>query len=186
MALTDILDKIEKELNLKLEELEADFERKKAALEKSFDEKKNQLDAKYKKSVEEKSNSIVEKAKNLSIRESQNSLVLEKRRMIEECMNDAVLALSNSKDYEKYLVTLLEKIPYEEGEVISAKGKEAQMEKALKSAKKEFTLKKESASISGGFIFRSKKIEIDNSFETLIKKQLKDDLEIKLNKLLFK
>jgi vacuolar-type H+-ATPase subunit E/Vma4 len=186
MALTDILDKIEKETNLKLKEIEADFERKKAALEQAFDEKKESLDAKYKKSVEEKMASIMEKAKNLSLRESQNSLVLEKRKLIEECLDEAIEVLANSKDYEKYLISLLTKIPYEEGELISAKGKETALEKAMKATNKNYKILKETSPMKGGFIFRSRKIEIDNSIETIIKKQLKDDLEIKLNKLLFK
>lgn len=186
MALTDILDKIEKETNLKLQEMESNFEKKKLALEKSLEERKNALDLKYKKSVEEKSESIMEKAKNLSFRESQNALVFEKRKLIIECMESAIEKLANSKDYEKKIEALLKMIPYEEGEIIPAKGKEDATEKAIKTSKKDFKLSKSSAPIKGGFIFSSKKIEIDNSFETIIKRQLKDELEIKLNNLLFK
>lgn len=46
-------------------------------------------------------------------------------------------------------------------------------------------LSNDTADISGGFIIKSANVEIDNSFDTLIKK-LRDDLEIQVAQILFK
>ena len=185
MALTDILEKIEKETELKILEQKADFDKKKKALEKQFEEKKENIEKSIKGSVEEKKDSIMEKAKSLSHRESQNSLLFEKRKLIYDCFEKAIEKLLVSSNYTNYIELLIKNTPYEEGEIIPAEGKEAETKKALKANSKKFIFSEKSAKIKGGFIFKSNLIEIDNSFETIIKKQLKEDLEIKLNKLLF-
>lgn len=186
MALTDILEKIETETELKITEINSDFEKKKIALEKTFQDKKSNLEKSINQSIEEKAERIMEKAKNLSFRENQNELVNEKRKLIDECLDEAIEKLSKSDNYEEIIKKLLKKIPYEKGEIISAKGKEEATKKALQSSGKTFELSKETISVKGGFLFKSEKIEIDFSFETMIKRQLKESLEIKLNKLLFK
>ena len=74
-----------------------------------------------------------------------------------------------------------------EGEVkvVSAKGKEDSTKKAIAASGKNYSIDDKSINIQGGFILKTEKIEIDNSFETIIKKQLREELEINVHKLLF-
>ena len=59
------------------------------------------------------------------------------------------------------------------------------IKEAIKESGKKYMLSDKGAAIKGGFILKTEKIEVDNSFETVIGEQLREDLEIKLHKLLF-
>lgn len=186
MALLDILEKINKETELKLAQLEKDFNEKIQGIEVEFEKKQKSIDENIHKSIEEKSKSMMEKAKNLATREAENDILKAKRELIDECIEETIVQLSDSSDYEEILTTLILKSNMEDdAELIPAKGKEEQTKKALKKSEKNYKLSDKTANIKGGFILKTKKIEIDNSFETILKKQFREDIEMNINKILF-
>ncbi len=187
MALTDILEKIQKETELKIAEIENDFNKKMKDIEQDFENKQKSIDKNVYSKIEDGSKKILDKAKNLAKREAKNHLLESKRKIIDECIQEAIEELSNSNDYEKFLVAILKNIDIDDNaEIIPAKGKEDITEKAVKASGKGYKLIEASSKIKNGFIIKTDKVEIDNSFSTIINKQLREDLEIKLNKILFK
>jgi len=187
MALSDILAKIEKETAERIAQMEKELKEKKEKLEKENNEKQKTIDEEMHQKVEEKGNKIIEKAEHLAEREEKNTILEAKREVIDEALDEAVTELSKADNYKELLIEMLKKTDFaEEGTVVvPAKGKEEATKKAIKDSGKNYFLSDKSAAISGGFIIKTDKVEIDNSFETLVKGQLREDLEIKLHKLLF-
>jgi vacuolar-type H+-ATPase subunit E/Vma4 len=187
MALKDILEKIEEETSKKLAVLEENLKTKIKKLEEDFERRQKEIDKNTHNKVEENSAKILEKAEMLAVMESKNKLLRAKRGLIETALEKAIDQLFEDKNYEDVISKMLKKVDLE-GEdivIIPSKGKEEETKKAIKASGKNFFLSEKPENIKGGFIVKTSKIEIDNSFETLIKKQLKEDLEIDINKLLF-
>lgn len=187
MALSDILAKIKEEIQNQAKEFEKAHEAELAELKKQFaDKEKDQASAMDKK-VENHCSRIIEKTEILAEMEGKNALLHAKREMIDEIFEAATEELVKSSKYEEILVDLLKKADFKEDsvEIVPAKGKEAETKKAISASGKHFKMSEKSAHIKGGFIIRSKEIEIDNSFKTIIQTQLRDDLEIEVAKLLF-
>ena len=92
-----------------------------------------------------------------------------------------------SPQEEAILVKLLTQAAqtFDSGIVVAAQGKEATLKKALASTKSHFTLAEKSAPIQGGFLLDAGTIEGDFSFESILKKELWEGLELRLNQLLF-
>ncbi len=187
MALQDILEKIEKEAAEKISGLEKDFNEKKKKLEQDYDKKQKEIDHDMHEKVEEKSKKILEKAENLAEREINNHLLEGKRKIIDEALEEAIEALSTSDKYEEMLTSMLEKAGLDEENtvVIPAKGKEDKTKSAIKKSGKNYFLSDKSDDFKGGFILKTDKVEIDNTFETIIKSELREELEIKLHKQMF-
>lgn len=187
MALSDILSKIDQETADKIAQLKKEFEEKMAKLKRENEARQKKIDEKMHEKVEENSKKIIEKTESLAQREAKNQLLEAKRKIIDSALTQAVEELSQSKDYESILANILKKTPLDSDDIVivPAKGKESATKKAIKESGKEYFLSDKSEDIQGGFILKTAKIEIDNSFETIIKEQLREDLEIKLHKLLF-
>ncbi|MBI4234912.1 hypothetical protein HY604_01275 [Candidatus Peregrinibacteria bacterium] len=187
MALTDILGKIGKEAEDRIKKFEREFEEKKAKLENEAEEKQKQIKNEMNAKVEENSKKIIEKAEILAERERKGVFLRAKRDMLIELLEDAVKELAKSDDYEAVLEQMLTAVSLEGDNivVVSAKGREKETKSVIERAGKKYILSQKSADIAGGFIIQTDKVEIDNSFETIIGDQLREDLEIKLNKLLF-
>ncbi|MDA1060761.1 MAG: V-type ATP synthase subunit E family protein [bacterium] len=187
MALQNILDKIKQETSKKLEELEKEFKEKKKKLEEDNEKTKKGIDEDMHNKVEDRKKKIIEKAETLAEREGKNKMLKSKRKLIDEALEEAISALIKADNYETILTDMLKKIDINEENtvIVPARGKEEVTKKAIKESGKKFFLSEKSSDIGGGFILKTDKIEIDNSFETIIKNQMRDDLEIELNKLLF-
>jgi len=185
MALTDILEKIQSEAESKAEELKAEYEQKKKQLNAEHLSHLQQMAKENDKSIETDGEKTKLKAQNEAEMEAKNALLKDKRALIEDTLEKAVDALSSAERYEDLLAEMMKKSDMESGIVIPAKGKEAATKNAVSKSGKNYTVEESSAAIRGGFILKSDRIEIDNSFETVIGKQLRGPLEIELNKLLF-
>ncbi|MFH1218650.1 MAG: V-type ATP synthase subunit E [Candidatus Peregrinibacteria bacterium] len=186
MALTDILAKIEKESDSKIEDLKKEFEKKKKALENECATRQKEIDERMHQRIEENSKKLLEKAETLAERESKNKLLKAKHEIIEQALLGAIDALAESSDYVKILTTMLKNSDMDDDTVVvPAKDKEEETKKAIKESGKKYFLSDKSTQIKGGFILKTAKVEVDNSFETLILSQMKEDLEINLHKSLF-
>lgn len=187
MPLIDILEKINKEAQDRLKQIKKEFDEKKAKLEEENKKKQKMIDEEMHNKIDEKSKKIIEKAENLAEREKKNQLLVAKREIIDKALHEAIEKLSKSENYEEIITEMLKRTSLESENtvVMPAKGKEEETRNAIKNSEKGYFLSDKSISIKGGFILKTDKIEIDNSFETIINDQLRSALEIKLHKLLF-
>lgn len=187
MALTDILDQIAQEANSSLDKLEKDFNEKKKKLEDKFKERQKAIDEDLHQKIEDNSKKIIEKAETLAEMESKRALLASKREVINEVLVEAIDELAKSDKYEAIITDMLKSIDISEENivVVPARGKEDITKTAIKAAGKDYFLSDKSADIKGGFVLKTDKVEIDNSFETIVGKQLREDFEITLNKTLF-
>lgn len=186
MALQDILDKISQQTEEKLKQLATQFENEKKRLAEENDRKKGKISEDMEKKVEDNQRKIMEKAETLAERETKNQILTAKHKVLEEALEEAANKLSKAENYEEILAGMMQKIQIQDDAVIiPARGKEEATKKALQKSGKSFSISEKSANIKGGFILQTDTLEIDNSFETIIKNQLRSELEIKLHKLLF-
>lgn len=187
MALSDILEKIKKEAEAKVAELEKEYKAKIDDLEKANQEKQKDIDEEMHKKVEENNKKIIAKAENLAEIERKNQLLHAKRQIIEEALESAIEELSSLDNYEEVVTAMLGKAELKGDNVVvvPAKGKEDVTKSAIQGSGKNYFLSEKSANIAGGFILKTDTVEIDNSFSTIVKEQLREDLEIKLHKLIF-
>lgn len=187
MALSDILDKIKDETDSKLKELNEEYEAKLAALEADFKEKKEKAKAEMDEQVAVNSKKILNKMETVAKMEAKNKLLKEKRELLDAIFADALNALAGSGKYQDMLTALLKhsQIKGDDVKVVPAKGKEDATKAALSASGKSYQMADKSADIKGGFILQSEKIEIDNSFESILHKQLRGDLELEIAKTLF-
>lgn len=185
MGLDDILKKIKKETEEKIKKIkeETDLEIKK-------------IEEKYQEEIEKKKNQILilvkeeadKKIKHHQIKvslETKNLILFKKQEILEEIYQEVLNELSklNDKDYLKLLLILIKKCP-EKGEIIPAKNREKITQKAILESKKELNFSYKSLPIKGGFIFSSENLEIDATFENLIK-IIHEKIEIEVNRILF-
>ena len=185
MALSDILAQIEKEASSQIENLEKDFESKMQQLEEKAEQKQKEIDQEIIKQIDDKKQQVMEKAKRLGERESKNQILSAKRAIISSFLEKALQELNSSDKYTEIITEMLKKTDLKEETIMAAKGKEDETKKAIKDSGKDFKLEEKTANIKSGIIIKTGNIEIDNSFQTILKEQLKEELEIKLNKTLF-
>ena len=187
MALTDILDQIKKETEEKMKTLEKEFAKKVAGIDEEFTAKTKDAKSRMDEAVVENSKKIMNKMTTHAKMEAKNKLLREKRDLMDEIFTTALKQLVNSDNYKDILVSLLKhtSLKGDDIEVCPAKGKEEETRSATSAAGKEYKLCEHSADIKGGFILVSEKIEIDNSFESILNKQLRSDLELDVAKTLF-
>ncbi len=187
MALADILEEIKKEADGKLKTLEKEHADKLKGLDTQFDEKKKTAEAEMDEQVAENSKKILNKMTTHAKMEAKNKLMREKRELMEGIFEEALDQLVNSSNYQEILVSLLKHSKIGDGDVTvcPAKGKEAETKAAIHAAGKDYKLSDKPLNIKGGFVLTTDKIEIDNSFESILYKQLKDDLELEVAQSLF-
>lgn len=145
------------------------------------EQKSAEIIQEWEKKAVEKKQTIVETTKrkiNQRIQQAQFKIqnrtqlsVLEKKQAIIDRVYQAVLGkLSNlsENEYVDLMEKLINSLPESSATLLSAKGKESLLEKALKKAQKKHQISSESIESQGGFIYQSDKIEINQSFESLI------------------
>lgn len=118
--------------------------------------------------------------------QSQAKVLEAKQQLIDTVYKTAYKQLSdlNDNDYVKLLSNLIKELPGDAGILISVENKESQLKKALKESGKKFDVSKETVRGSGGFVFKSDDIEINQTFQTLIN-QAKDSTLTEIARILF-
>ncbi len=185
MALSDIIAKIQSEAEVKAAELKSEHEDKMKDLQADNVQLLKTMEEENIAATEEIGGKMKLKAEMEAEMEAKNALLTAKRELIDETLEQSVSALASAERYEDLLAEMMKKADFESGEVIPAKGKEDATKNAIQKAGRNFTLASDSANIKGGFILKADKVEVDNSFETVINQQLRQNLEIELNKTLF-
>lgn len=187
MALKDILAKIEKEGDHKIANITKEAEKVVKQITKEYSQKRTQTEADLTAKTEEKAEKLQEKTRIFAKMEGKNSLLTAKRSLINQTFEKAIESLAGSANYVSFLVPLLKKAAAEftESLVLPAKGKESETQKAVQEAGVNFTVSDKTAAIKGGFILESGKIEVNFSFEDILLKQLRDQIEPLIIKTLF-
>lgn len=187
MALNDILEQIKEENQKKLEEINKEFDEKIKKIDSEYETKMEKAKKATNTQVETNSKKVTNKMITVAKMEAKNKLLKEKRKVMDEIFDEALNQIVESDDYKKLIVGLLKHagIKGEDIIVVPAKGKEKETKEALEQSGQSFELSDISADIRGGFILTSEKVEIDNSFESILNKQLRDELELDIAKSLF-
>lgn len=186
MALENILEKIDDQTKKALATLRKEAESKEAELRESFTVQRETVQSELTASYEDAKSKVFESAESQATRERNNLLLAAKHEVIQEALDSTIANLASSSDYQQILTDMLSATDLDGTvEVVPAKGKEDETKQALSESGKPYTLSSDSVDIQGGFILRADSIEIDNSFEAIIKGQMRSDLEIQLHKLLF-
>lgn len=187
MALEDIIEQIKKENQKKIDEINEEYDKKMKKLDKEFEDMKQEAKAATDNQVATNSKKIMNKMTTVAKMEAKNKLLQEKRELMDEIFEGALNSLAESDDYKKLVKDLLvhSKIDGDDVKVVPAKGKEAETKEALSDSGKDYEMADKSADIKAGFILVSGKVEVDNSFESILNKQLKDEIELEIAKTLF-
>lgn len=187
MALSDILEQIKKETESKMESLNKEFDKKLKALEEDYENRKKVASEEMDEQVAQNSAKILNKMTTHAKMESKNKLLKEKRELMAGLFDAALEQLANSSNYQDLIVGLLKhtSVHGDDITICPPKGKEDVTRHAISAAGKDYKLCEKSLNIKGGFVLKSAKIEVDNSFESILNKQLKSDLELEVAKTLF-
>ena len=120
--------------------------------------------------------------------EARRIVLEEKERLIEEAYGKALAKLERlgKKSYQDIIKRMLLKVAKSgPGEVIISREDRKRITPSfIESINKELKISKEERGISGGFILKRKKIEVNNSFESLFRSK-REELELRLVKFLF-
>jgi len=188
MALSDIIKKILDEATTKVAEIENETQQKMVSIDETYIKKlQNQKDDIVKKMEQKKSN--IEKRMNLLAKmEQRNQLLKKKQAIIMQVFEKSLNKLWNLDEskYVNILTNLMKSLPQNNSNeaIIPAKNKTILIEKALQSAGLSLKVLPE-GDFKGGFIYRSDDVEINNSFEQILMKTIKPELEPEVARLLF-
>ncbi|MDP2624878.1 MAG: V-type ATP synthase subunit E [Candidatus Peregrinibacteria bacterium] len=187
MAIQDILDQIKKEAEKEMKTLDAEANERIAKIEKEYSEKRSAKKVGMEKKVEENTYRIRRRAETLANMEVRNSLLKAKRELLETILEKSMMSLVQDSDYTQMVTSLMKKVAktFESGTLIAPKGKEAETKQAIQNSGTSFTMSDKPSTIRGGFILLSGQVEVDSSFEAILRRELWENLEIELNKLLF-
>lgn len=102
---------------------------------------------------------------------SQSSALEKKQKIIDQVYDSVLEKLSELSDaqYVEFMEKLINALPNDQGLLFSVKEKRNLLKKALENSRKRHQLSPETIESRGGFIYQSDKIEINQSFEALIK-----------------
>jgi V/A-type H+-transporting ATPase subunit E len=195
MAIEDIIKKIESDSEGKANNLKAGAEAEaKKILDRAKEEAKEKKCTILKKG-EEEAERVCRRILQIADLEVRKIILSAKRQVISDAFEQVRNRLEELKNYQDLVCKML-LAGVETGDeevVISARDSNRIDQKFINSIntqlqkqgkKGSLTLAKEKAPITGGFVLRRGKVEIDNSFSSLIKSQ-KDELEIKVAEILF-
>ena len=189
MAINDILNKIKDEANKKAafaKQITNDEIKKiKAEAEKGAKAKMYEIDNK----VKNKCASMAEQAKVLANMESRSVLLKEKRVVISESYKAAIDELNalDDKVYTDLLTSMFKSASQSmpEGELVIPASKKHQTESAMRNAGVHYEIAKETNDFKGGFVVKSKKVEINLSFPYLMSNIVRPHTEIEVADILF-
>ena len=187
MALKDILDQIKKEVETEIAKLDKAHAEAIAAITAEYQKNREQRKTEMHTKVADSVTKVKTRAKTFAKMETRNNLLRAKRDLLQQVFDQTVQSLIKSENYVNIVATLLKKAgkEFDEGKIIPAKGKEEETKKALSASGTKFEMTSESAKIQGGFILESGKVEMNFAFDSLLAKEIWDELEVQLNQLLF-
>jgi len=186
MALQDIVKTLEAEADQELKQIQ-----------KQADLEINQLEDYYSRKIKETCEKLLTQAEIKAKKEAEMQLftakselhrkvLIRKRQIIDEVYNEALKKLKalSDDDYRAIIKRLLNDLPTG-GTILPAKGKEAITKEVAEKVNHDLKVAHESVDSVGGFVWQSAKLNIDNTFEQLVR-DIRDQTEIKVANELFK
>lgn len=187
MAINNILEEIKKQAEQSIAELDAERDKMIEKITQDYAQKRTTTKEEMNAKVKDNSAKVKSRAETFAKMETRNNMLRAKREILMQVFEKTVTALLTSDKYVNILVSLLKKAATEfsEGTIIPAQGKEAETKSALEKSGTPFKLATHSVAIKGGFLLESEKVEVNFAFDSILAKELWDQLELELNKLLF-
>jgi V/A-type H+-transporting ATPase subunit E len=211
MPLEKIIERISEEFSLEVDKIRKETQDRVNEILKEAQGKANSVKERILKSASFDAKRKREHILTMANLEARRMVLEEKERLIEEAYRKALAKLKRlgKKPYQELIKKMLLKIAKSEpgrrpslrlrrasgskrrvsgpeGEVILSKEDRKRITPSfIKSINKDLKISKEDREISGGFILKREKIEINNSFESLFRSK-REELELRLVKILFK
>jgi V/A-type H+-transporting ATPase subunit E len=186
MALQDILTEINNKLQSELQKIANEEQKAVTDIKNRINNEEKLFVSSIRNQKEERIQSLKQKTKSIEHMEGRNELLKRKKQLLDEVFSNAVDELSklDENTYKTWLESALKQAPQFKGEIIPAKGREKITEAVMKKVLPDCKLGS-AGNFKGGVIARSEKMEIDMTFESIVEKQIRDDLEIKISSTLF-
>jgi vacuolar-type H+-ATPase subunit E/Vma4 len=187
MSVQNILDHIQKEGEAAVKQLNEERDQMIYEIEKEFEKKAEESRKNMDAKIAENEVKIARRTQTFANMEVRNHHLSQKRKMLDKSSKEILAQLTGSSDYEAMLTGLFKTAAanFTEGTIFAARGKEDVTKKALAASGAPFTFEGEGLDIQGGFILKAGQVEADFSFESILKKELWDNLEMELSKILF-
>ena len=186
MALDDIIQSILAEAKKEADKVKQQGTADIAAITKEFAAKTKEEEQRILEAAQKEADRCVAQAQFLAISQKKAGLLTKKQEILDKVYKQALekLAKLEGADYQKLVASLIKKLDEPQGEVIPVKGKESLTRAALSKSGKPYQLSRETVSGKGGFVFKTKTMQIDNRFAVLID-HVRQDTEMEVSKILF-
>lgn len=187
MPLKNIQDTIKKQAKEKVAEIEERTKKEVQKIETQIENEKENLVKEIQEKTKAKITNLKEQNKVVLEIQQRNSVLAKKLELLNDAQKNATENLCglNSGEYESIVKKLLEKVSLNtsEAQIIIPENRETESKKALKAANKNFSIKVDK-NLKGGFIIKTDKFEINNSFSDIVK-QIFEEKEMEIVGLLF-
>ncbi|MFH1565002.1 MAG: V-type ATP synthase subunit E family protein [bacterium] len=187
MPLKNIQETIKKQAQEKIAEIKKEAQKQVQKIEAEINNEKENIIKEIQEKTNSKIKSLKEQNKIFLEIQRRNSVLAKKLELIKEAQDNAIEGLRKlkSSEYEGIIKKLLEKISLNgsEVEIIIPESKKFESKNALKAANKNFTAKADK-NLKGGFIIKTDKFEINNSFADIVS-QIFEEKEMEIVELLF-
>ncbi len=173
MALSDILQTINKETVAAIEEARKQGEEKKKELQAELDKELESKKSEYVKRIEYRANKKISQAAWEFTSRLQTAVLQRKKQLIDQVFEQAQTELTalSEKDHVELLAALFSSLPSLEKDatVLSASGSSKLIEQAMKQANCSLERSNDTVEAIGGFVVQTEDMNIDMTFESLIK-----------------
>lgn len=188
MPLEKIIERIDEESALEIKTLEREAQEKVSQISKEAQEKAASIKEEILRAASFEAQRRRDHILTMANLEAKRTVLEEKERLMEEAYKKALVKLERlgKKSYQDIIKRMLLKVAKSgPGEVIISREDRKRITPSfIESINKELKISKEERGISGGFILKREKIEINNSFESLLRSN-REELEARLVKILF-
>ncbi len=186
MALKDLLHTIDLKLKEDLKKIEHEEKESLDEIRKTAKHNEERAVAELQDQKGQRTDALKQKMDTILKMESRNKMLEAKTSLVSEVFAKAQEELANlsDTDYKKWLTSVLKKTGVASGTVIPAKGKEKITETVIHDLKLGLTMGK-SGNFAGGCIIQSESMEVNCTFEAILMKNLRPDLEVMIAGQLF-
>lgn len=169
MALENIQKNIIEEAEKQASDIITAAEQNAAEIKKQWEDKRNEKRLHLIEESKRKTAQKIQQTDFLLHAQTNSEILNQKNKIIDKVYKLALQKLKNlnESEYIDFIAKLIEAVP-SEGILVSVAGREELLKKALKKTGKKLDVAKETIKGGGGFIYRSEKMEINNTFEALI------------------
>ena len=170
MSLEDIKNSIGENTQSQIKEIEAEGQKKINEINHLWSQKLESKKVEIAKMAKRKADQKVQKTEFSLQAQIQSEILNKKQDLISQAYKAALKKLTDLDDakYLDLMEKLISRLPDDQGEVISVKGKESLLKKALKNSKNKITLSENTCKGQGGFLYQSKNIDMDFTFDRLV------------------